>query len=47
MEPSRVVLESKRGTPTLGGNLNQAWRWPGRQERSGSVAEAPMLTIPK
>ena len=47
IEPPRVVLESKRATPTLGGHLNQAWSWPGRQERSGSVAEAPMLTIPK
>ena len=24
--------------------MNKAWRWPKCQERSGNVAEAPMLT---
>ena len=33
MELPRVVLECKRATPTLGGQLNQAWSWPRRQER--------------
>ena len=37
MEPPRVVLESKRATPTSGRHLNQAWSWPGRQERSRSA----------
>ena len=47
MEPSRVVLDSKRATPTLGGHLNQAWSWPGRQERSSAnvnytlIAQSP------
>ena len=38
-----VVLESKIATPTLGEHLNQALSRPERQERSGSVTEAPML----
>ena len=42
-----LVLESKKATPTLGEHLNQAWSWPERQERNGSVAEAPRLTMPK
>ena len=44
---SELVLESKKATSTLGENLHQAWIWPERQERSGSVAEAPRLTMPK
>ena len=44
---SEVVLESKIATPTLGEHLNQAMSWPERQERSRSVAEAPMLTMSK
>ena len=49
MEPLRIgpTLESKRATPTLGEHLNKAWSWPERQERSGSVPEAPRLTMPK
>ena len=43
---SELVLQSERAAPTLGGHLNQAWSWPERQERSGNVAEAPMLTMP-
>ena len=39
------VLESKRATPTIGEHLNLARSWPERQERSGSVAEAPRLTM--
>ena len=42
---SELVLESKRATTTLGEYLNKAWSWPERQERSGSVAEAPRLTM--
>ena len=44
---SEVVLESKIATPTLWEHFNQAMSWPERQERSGSVAEAPMLTMSK
>ena len=44
---SGLILESKSATPTLEDYCNQAWSWPERQERSGSVAEAPMLTMPK
>ena len=44
---SEVVLESKIATPTLGEHLNQAMSWPECQERSGSMAEAPMLTMSK
>ena len=44
MEPPRVVLECKRATPTLGGQLNQAWSWPGRQER-GRGANVEYNTI--
>ena len=42
---SEVVLESKIATPTLGEHLNQALSWPECQERSGSVAEAPILCL--
>ena len=40
-------LQLDKATPTLVEYLNKAWSWPERQERSGSVAEAPMLTMPK
>ena len=43
MEP----LEFKRATPTLREHLNQALSRAERQEHSGSVAEAPRLTMPK
>ena len=42
-----MALEFKRATPTLGEHLNQAWGWPERQERRGSVVEVPTLTMSK
>ena len=44
---SALVLEYKRATPTLGEHLNKVGTWSEQQERSGSVAEAPRLTMPK
>ena len=42
-------VESKRVTQTLREHLNNAWSWPDCQERtcSGSMAEAPMMTMPR
>ena len=40
-------LEPLRISPRIQKSDTKTWSWPERQERSGSVTEAPRLTMPK
>ena len=46
-EPLRIGPRIQKSDSNLGEHFNKAWSWPERQERSGSVTEAPRLTMPK